>query len=322
MPKKAKTKKPVEMDEKSANPGDRMKHALSLEVLSRTADWPTVTYSETHAGAGIYAESKQKPANAHIRALRERVMWELVRSAAGATAVERPTPVPGAAYLDLLKRWWDSPDQFGNYPGSARQAGDYLASQRRQFQLLLTECDLATCNRLKVAVKGFPSQVEKDSFEPKLEWLTAPDHLYLVVDPFRCVESFTGHVNLPDGKFGVAEGDIDHGIVHKVLRLCSDRSAAVMHFWWPTTSQDGKSGVSAIVADSNKTTRGLFLTWESEKPGRCYRQYDDYHNHASALLGVGKGADIVRQVGKLAWDKSWLSPFLRLTGDTPEEEVA
>lgn len=321
MPKKAKTKKPVDMDEKSANPGDRMKHALSLEVLSRTADWPIVTYSETHAGAGIYAESKQKPADSHIRALRERVMWELMR-AAGTTAVQRPAPAPGAAYLDLLRRWWDCPDQFGSYPGSARQAGEYLASQQRQFQLLLTEYDLATCNRLKVAVKGFPSKVEQDSFEPKLEWLTAPDYLYLVVDPFRCVESFTGHANLPDGKFGVAEGDIDHGIVHKVLRLCSDKSAAVMHFWWPTTSQEGKSGVSAIVAESNKATRGLFRDWESETPGRSYRQFGDGpHNHASALLGVGKGADIVRQIGQLAWDKSWLSPFLRHTSGTSEGEA-
>src|SRR4051794_33862495 len=76
----AKAKKSVDMDEKSANPGDRMKHALSLEVLCRTVDWPIVTYSETHAGAGVYNESKQRPASAYIRTLRERALWELLRS--------------------------------------------------------------------------------------------------------------------------------------------------------------------------------------------------------------------------------------------------
>lgn len=47
MAKTKKEKKPVDMEEKmgekSANPGDRMKHALSLEVLARIVDWPTVS---------------------------------------------------------------------------------------------------------------------------------------------------------------------------------------------------------------------------------------------------------------------------------------
>jgi hypothetical protein len=325
--KKKKEKKLVDMDEKSANPGDRMKHALSLEVLSRIADWPTVTYSETHAGAGVYLESKQKPANAHIRSLRERVLWELLRPNIGITKAESssaPNSAPGAAYLDLLKRWWLQPDLFGSYPGSAKQAGEYLTGQQRPFRLLLTENHGGNCQRLRAAVKDFPNEVKAESFEsPNLEWMTKNDDLYLVVDPFRCVESFTGHPGLADDEFGVTKGDIDHGIVRKILRLCSERTGVVIHFWWPTTSQDGISGVTAIVADSNKKTRSLLRTWESERQGRCYQQFEDNkHNHASALLGQGKGADVVRQIGQLAWERSWLSPFLRHIGGTSEEEVA
>jgi hypothetical protein len=42
-----------DMDLHSANPGDRLKHALLLEILEGTHDWPDVTYAETHAGSGI-----------------------------------------------------------------------------------------------------------------------------------------------------------------------------------------------------------------------------------------------------------------------------
>jgi len=319
MAKKAKANKPADMDQKSANPGDRMKHALSLEVLSRTADWPIVTYSETHAGGGVYDESKQRPAKAYIRTLRELVFSIPFGPASEAGAEERQNPAPGEAYLELLKRWWAEPEQSGKYPGSAKQAGEYLAWQRRQFKLLVTEYDQTTFSKLKDAVSGYPSEVKNESFEPNLKWMTAPEHLYLVVDPFKCLASFTGHPNLSDDKFGVTKGDIDHRIVQKILRLCSKRTAAVMHFWWPTISPAGKSGVAAIVADSNRQTRRLFRTWASKKKtGRCYCQFDDNHNHASALLGVGKGADIVRQIGGLAWEKSWLSPFLRLSGNTSE----
>jgi hypothetical protein len=37
----------------AANPGDQLKHGLLAELLSRCVDWPSLTYAETHAGAGI-----------------------------------------------------------------------------------------------------------------------------------------------------------------------------------------------------------------------------------------------------------------------------
>lgn len=297
------------MDAKSANAGDRMKHALSLEVLSRTDKWPLVTYSETHAGAGLYDESKQKPAQSPIRDL-----WELVCSASALNSGKRLTnsPVAGTAYLELLERWWTTSESPRTYPGSARQACEYLKRSGRDFRLYLTEADDETCRKLREAVKECESaEVKCCSFEGEIEWLTTPDWLYLVVDPFRCVESFTGNNNLPDGKFGVTKGDIDHRIVRNILQRCQDKEAAVMHFWWPTTSRDAKNGVTAIITESNRTTCNLFQTWESEAKGRCYRQFDDKHNHASALLGVGSGADIVQQIGQLAWEKSWLRSYVR-----------
>jgi|GEM_PF-1633275 len=320
----AKKKTSVEMDEKSANPGDRMKHALSLEVLARTSKWGRVTYSETHAGAGIYRESKQKPAQPHIRNLRERVLWELLRpTLADNRAESPPKAIAGAAYLELLRQWWLQPDQFGLYPGSARQAGDFLTSMNREFALRLTEFDESNCRRLQAAVKTFPAEAKCCSFEEQLDWLTEPDDLYVVVDPFCCLDTFTGHDGIPADSFGVAKGDIDHQIVRRILDRCSNKTAIVMHFWWPTTSQDGKSGITKVVTESHRATCKLFQTWASEVEGRCYRQFHDRHNHASALLGSGSGAAIVRDVGTLAWKQSWLSSFVTTDGiQSSDEEVA
>jgi hypothetical protein len=313
----AKQKTFIDMDEKSANPGDRLKHALSLEILARTAEWPSVSYSETHAGAGIYHESKQKPTQPYIRNLRECVLWELLRPTIGkqdnSSALRQR--VAGAAYLELLGRWWFEPDKFTSYPGSARQAGEYLKSSNRDFLLCLTEADEQTWRRLRTAVADFPGEAKYQSFEDEIEWLTGPDQLCLIVDPFRCVESFSGHAGLPEDTFGVAKGDIDHRIVRDILRRCQNKKAAVIHFWWPTTSQDGKSGVTAIVTESNRQIRNLFRSWESGAEGRCYCQFDDGHNHASALLGLGNGAAIVREIGQLAWNESWLRSYVRFSSN-------
>ncbi len=319
----AKKKTAVEMDEKSANPGDRMKHALSLEVLARTSQWGKVTYSETHAGAGIYRESKQKPAQPHIRNLRERVLWELLRPTLADNRDELPPRAfAGAAYLELLRQWWLQPNQFGVYPGSARQAGDFLTSSNREFTLRLAEFNESNFRRLQAAVKAFPAEVKCSSFQDQLDWLTEPDGLYLVVDPFRCLDSFTGREGIPAESLGVTNGDIDHQIVHDILDRCSNKTAIVMHFWWPTTSQDGKSGMTKAVTESHLATCKIFQTWASDVEGRCYRQFHDKHNHASALLGSGSGAAIVWEVGQLAWKKSWLSSFVTSVGIQTSDEVA
>ena len=56
----------------AANKGDWLKHALTSEVLAQCLDWPTITYAETHAGAGIFSADSQANADSkyqHIRKL-------------------------------------------------------------------------------------------------------------------------------------------------------------------------------------------------------------------------------------------------------------
>src|SRR4051812_39581697 len=95
------------MGKKAANNGDRLKHALLLEVLERTGDWAGVVYAETHAGAGAYHAGDQTK-DKYILDLRQKV------ENAPTTATG-----PGFAYLTWLREWWGDPANRESYPGSA-----------------------------------------------------------------------------------------------------------------------------------------------------------------------------------------------------------
>lgn len=298
----------VNMDEKAANAGDRMKHALSLEVLSRTHAWKSVTYAETHAGAGVYLEGKQgKPP--HIRDFREIVLWQLMCQRETTPRVESENGTrAGAPYFDLLKEWWFDPANHGKYPGSAKQAVIYLSKLRsdQSFEIRLTEKCEKAFKRLKKAVAGFKEGPRNRSFYKEREWLTQPDNLFLVVDPFRCVESFD-----LSKQTDINKGDIDHGVVRELIELCEPKQAAVIHFWWSKRSQPGGSEMDKLVTASHNAARCLFQEWKGGNAARAVREFQDKHNHASILLGIGDGARIVEDIpGKDDWQASWLKPFL------------
>src|SRR4051794_30529936 len=105
------------MDEKAANSGDRLKHTLLLEVLSRCSNWESLTYSETHAGAGIYHAERQKQRSQYIAELEATI---------SNSEVTPQSVASGATYNKLLKTWWADPDHHGVYPGSVVQAATFL----------------------------------------------------------------------------------------------------------------------------------------------------------------------------------------------------
>ncbi|MCH2131879.1 MAG: hypothetical protein MK179_22285 [Pirellulaceae bacterium] len=305
-------KKKVNMDQLAANAGDRMKHALSLEVLSRTNSWATLTYSETHAGAGVYLEKNQtKPA--HIRNLRDIVLWQTMRKQFADSGGEAEGQIAaGDAYLDLLKSWWFESSNLGKYPGSAKQAVLYLTRTGNDstFEIRLTEKDEDTYKRLKKAVSGYRQEPRQKSFYDERKWLTEPDHLLLVVDPFRCVESFD-----LNKATDINEGDIDHEIIRSLLTLCEKKQAAVIHFWWSKRSNPGGSEMDILVTESHDKARQLFDVWATGNPLRAVREFQDKHNHASTLIGIGDGARIVKDIpGRDQWQRSWLKPFLAESG--------
>ncbi|MGV2338729.1 MAG UNVERIFIED_CONTAM: hypothetical protein LVR18_33505 [Planctomycetaceae bacterium] len=104
----------------AANPGDQLKHGLLAELLSRCVDWPSLTYAETHAGAGIYSAAAQASPRDHIVRLQAKLR----------SSDETATVGAGAAYARLLSDWWNQPRPSLDYPGSVVQAALLLRQGR------------------------------------------------------------------------------------------------------------------------------------------------------------------------------------------------
>src|ERR1035441_1765647 len=177
---------PTDMRQKAANRGDRLKHALLLESLKAIVEsgtWRTLTYAETHAGAGKYlAADQEKPRQ--IEPLQRKVR-RLERKAAQGIVTVGPEAA-GATYLSLVKRWWQQEENWSGgrpmHPGSVAIAKKFLeerwASDR--FSWRLTEASESTWKALQRTIR----EALNASFLDKLDWLTEQDHLLLLVDPF------------------------------------------------------------------------------------------------------------------------------------------
>lgn len=295
------------MDTLAANSGDQMKHPLTLEVLIRTDSWTSVTYAETHAGAGTYV-AKHQHQDHFIRELRERVTHSklVIKSGHSSNA--------GSAYFTRLRHWWSRRDNFGKYPGGALQAALCLQGRRKlgSFQLRLTEKDQATCQRLRDSLRDAArAKIRKSSFNDERDWLIHEDNLVLVVDPFRCVAAFDGARS-----DGLNEGHIDHQIVSEFLAACESKEAAVLHFWWPSRSRNGGGELDKILCESQRLVRELFSRWEGAHSTRKVREFSNHPSpHRSFLVGVGHGAKLVNDLpGKSNWKNSWLSKAITESG--------
>lgn len=302
-----------QMDEKSANPGDRMKHPLNLELLSRAKLWPSICYSETHSGAGIYQENLQKPSKPYISQLKEQVL-EISRSfkVIDSTQASEPTAIrlAGKPFLDVLTDWWSQPGKEAEYPGSARQVAEFLRITTPQnFEIRLTENHNETFNRLRNAMACEKSAIlRQQSFSGEISWLLEKDNLLLVVDPFRIFDSFVG---LNAKKVGIHCGDIDLAIVDAFLQGIEAKANAIIHFWWPLVFQGLDKAKKTSVSRANREASAKFRRWcESAPDNRFYQAFHDGHSHKSSLIGIGGGASLVREVSRLDWKGSWLSPYI------------
>lgn len=275
--------KSPDMDDKAANYGDRLKHALLLEVLERTGGWPGVVYAETHAGAGVYHAGDQTEGG-FIHDLRQKV------EKAPATAEG-----PGLTYLTWLRQWWYDPANRESYPGSAVTALRWLQRHRPDTppDIRLTEKDGTNCGRLRQVLGPLGHAAKDESFLDELDWLTGGENLVLLVDPFGCVVSFTG-----SGR-GIGDGWIDHDTVTDILRRCAGKERAVVSLWW---------GFGQALRDHHRATCDLLTGWAQRHGNAVCRVFHDKRNHANAQVGIGGGADVVRGLpGRAAWKESWLA---------------
>ncbi len=122
-------------DRNAGNTGDQLKHSLTVEVLMSCLNWPTITYAETHAGAGCFdAHAQSEEGKAHITDLKALV----------ATQEAVQSQVAGGRYHELLTNWWSETCNAATYPGSVVQSAIILDERRQELphaDFRVTGCD-------------------------------------------------------------------------------------------------------------------------------------------------------------------------------------
>ncbi|WP_417745552.1 hypothetical protein [Rosistilla oblonga] len=274
-------------DKNAGNTGDQLKHSLTAEVLMSCLDWPTITYAETHAGAGCFdAQAQSNEGKTHITDLKGRV--------ASQEANERQDA--GGRYHELLASWWSETGNASMYPGSVVQSAIILdeRKERPRPDFRVTEACPDTCERLKNSLSEFGVSPVNDGFQNRIEWLTENDNLVLIIDPYALTER---------GKFD--KGQVDLMQLSNVLDRCWQKSACVVGFWYSTpqgTSSETKAARQNAIkswAESNDAVTRSFGYWI----------YD------MIWLGIGEGKAAVNAIPhKTAWKQSWLSRIVKEKG--------
>ncbi|QDT48922.1 Ribosomal RNA large subunit methyltransferase J [Symmachiella dynata] len=275
-------------DSNAANEGDQMKHALLAEVLVHCLEWPSLTYAETHAGAGIYDASSQSAGKDHIRRLRSHV-----HKLDGLEEADA-----GGGYARLLKKWWSEDGNVDKYPGSVIQAAITLMQRRESLdhvQMRVTEACGEIHKQLAKAVGSFGVNPRHVGFQNEIGWLTENECLVLLIDPF----TYTNDKN------GLNKGHVDLDTLTTVLANCWDKSQCVIGFWCAVSDRTGwekrrqfDHHLLALINDARAEHRVYCA-------GRCNR----FQLH---LIGIGEGSSVISQLPfNSSWRESWLGPVIR-----------
>lgn len=276
------------MDTKAANEGDKLKHALLLEVVGRCTAWESLTYAETHAGAGIYHSADQDAEKPHIARLHELV---------ASVAAEPAEQTAGGRYFRLLRKWWACNERRDSYPGSILQVVQFLSARNINAQFRVVEAHKPTFDRLAMGLQAYAVIPQHDKFQNRIAWLTENDRLVLLIDPLSFQEDFD-----EDRDPRLNDGGIDIPTIATLLEPCWRKRSAMVLFWCGFGHARGR------------VKKGIAYGWlkcicEQNNAGlRCFR---DSRCHNLFVIGIGQGKDIAGQLGELDWPNSWLAKTVR-----------
>ena len=274
------------MEENAANEGDKLKHSILLEVLRRCREWTSLTYAETHAGAGLYDVSDQtkKP---HISDLQQ-----LVVGLPNALSEESA----GATYYSLLKRWWSDELNDALYPGSVLQAALFL-EKTAPATFRVVEAKKETHDKLVRTLKKFDIDPLHGTFQANIEWLTQNNPLVLLVDPFSFQADFGKNA---ENKLN--QGGIDLPRLRGLFNACFCSNSAVIILWCSFGHKGGHVKKGTVYG----WLRGI-----CEERGATLRCFHHKH-YVTFIVGIGNGRDIAMDLPmKDAWSKSWLTSTVR-----------
>jgi len=272
----------------AANEGDQLKHALLAEVLLRCLDWPSLTYAETHAGAGIYDAKSQTTDKAHIHKLKALV-----------DGLENPDEATaGGEYARLLKTWWSDAEKADKYPGSVLQAAITLNRRGERLepaQVRVTEACKEAHKRLTDAVEAFGVKSRHAGFQNEIDWLTANDSLILLVDPF-------GYSTVDED---INEGKITSTCICQVVRECLNKRKCVIGFWCAVSDGTGWDKRRQVDQDLSDLLTESNARWRIYGAGRA-------NMYKMSLIGIGEGGSLVATLPATAeWGDSWLRAVIR-----------
>ncbi len=275
-------------DSNAANEGDQLKHALLAEVLVRCLDWPSLTYAETHAGAGIYKASSQSPGKDHIHKLKT-----LIDELDGIEEADA-----GNGYARLLKNWWSDDGNADKYPGSVLQAAITLERRNKgteSTKIRVAEACKETHEQLVTAAASFGVQAKHAGFQDEIKWLTENDDLVFLIDPFTYTND----------RSTLNKGRIDLDTLTTVLTNCWDKSRCVIGFWCAVCDSTGwekrRQVDHHLLALINKARAEQRVYCA----GRCNR-------FQLSLIGIGDGSSVISQLPSGSrWHESWLGPVIR-----------
>ncbi|MCC9608273.1 hypothetical protein LOC68_11090 [Blastopirellula sp. JC732] len=277
-------------DRNSGNKGDQLKHCLLAETLGNCGDWSNITYAETHAGAGVYSQTKQEEEGAtHIADLRADIL-----------SVGKLDPSSaGSRYTNLLEDWWQAESNQKLYPGSVCQALLQTASMNEncgieEVQVRVTEACPHTHERLTEALAPFGYQARHDAFQHNLDWLTENDDLFLLIDPF----TYTTNRDALD------IGHIDLETLSKFVSACLNKSRCIVGFWCAMGRKqpEGKT----LQTQFNSELRQL-----AERQDALFR-YFSYGQYSIAWIGIAGGRPAIEQIPRKAnWKRTWLEKVIK-----------
>jgi cupin 2 domain-containing protein len=277
-------------DKNAANDGDLLKHALLTEVLGHCAHWHSLTYAETHAGAGIYMAQNQTGGKPYIKKLRSTI----------AELAEQPIQQAGGQYTSLLKNWWMEAGNEELYPGSAYQAVTLLRTMgNKEVVFRVTENCGQTYSRLKTALGEFGIMPEFSGFQFKIDWLTENDPLVLIIDPFAYAAD----------ESGLPKGQIDLGTLHSLLNSCWQKRACLVGFWCAAPHSAG-SIRRATFEDSLKVAAS-----NNKAALRTFK----FGQFSMAWIGIGIGKQVVTAIPAT---KRWMNWLRRVVKEDLANEVA
>jgi hypothetical protein len=260
----------------AGNRGDRLKHAILLEILDSAIQNNICSYRESHAGAGYYDLNEHSMKLFNFLGTNEKNTLQGV----------------GQLYGQTLKQWWIKNTK--TYPGSIALASEILYRNSKsldKIDIRATEVETKAFARLLGLKSEFDIELKNESFNKNLNWLCEGSSMVFLIDPFF----YDVNATIQSGGFGREQ-------LIKIIENLSLKKGAVLIIFTSYLERSHKKTYEDLKRDishhlPSKSLSRHFITTR-KKNGETY--------YWISVIGFGDGVKIVKDL-RSDWNKSWLA---------------